>query len=62
MPITNLLDSGSGKYSLRMLENTENGINNTTTASGDYSVALGKRTEASGLVSTALGNVTKASG
>ena len=62
LPITNLLDSGSGKYSLKMLEDTENGINNTTTASGDYSVALGKRTEASGLVSTALGNLTKASG
>lgn len=62
LPITNLLDSGSGKYSLRVLEDTENGTNNTTIASGDYSIALGKRTEASGLFSTALGNVTKASG
>lgn len=62
LPITNLLDSGSGKYSLRMLEDTENGINNTTTASGDYSVALGKKTTASGLISTALGNETTASG
>ena len=62
LPITNLLDSGSGKYSLRVLEDIEDGTDNTTKARGDYSVALGKRTEASGLVSTTLGIATQASG
>jgi hypothetical protein len=58
--VTNLLDAGDGKYSLRMLEDIENNTDNTTEANGDYSVALGKNTTASGLISTALGNNTKA--
>lgn len=58
LPITNLLDSGSGKYSLRMLSDIEadEQTTNTTIASGDYSVALGRRTKAEGIVSTALGD------
>ena len=62
LPITNLLDVGSGNYSIRMVEDdTEQGTN-TTTASGNYSVALGLKTAATGKASTALGNNTKASG
>ena len=61
-PITNLLDTSTGRYSLRMMEDIEDGINNSTVASGNYSVALGKRTVASGLASTTLGKETKAEG
>lgn len=60
MPITDILDVGSGKYSIRMLEDiTEQGTN-TTTASGDYAVALGKGTKALGEASTTLGSHTTA--
>ena len=62
LPITNLLDVGSGNYSIRMIEDdTEQGTN-TTIASGDYSVAFGLKTTATGEASTTLGNNTKASG
>ena len=61
LPVTNLLDIGSGNYSLRMIEDiTEQGTN-TTVASGDYSVSLGRGTAATGEASTALGNNTEAS-
>lgn len=58
LPVTNLLDTGSGKYSLRMLSDIEadDQTTNTTIASGDYSVALGRRTKAEGIASTALGD------
>lgn len=62
LPITSMLDVGTGNYSLRMLgEYTGQGTNNTV-ASGDYSVALGKSTKATGESSTALGSNTEASG
>lgn len=62
LPITNLLDVGSGNYSMRMLEDdTEQGTN-TTVADGNYSIALGLKTKATGEASTALGNNTTASG
>lgn len=60
MPVTNLLDLGNGRYSLRMLEDiTEQGTN-TTVADGDYAIALGKGTKALGEASTALGAHTTA--
>lgn len=67
LPITSLLDTDTGKYSLRMIEDLTtaaggNIYNNTTIAAGDYSVALGKHTTASGAISTALGDNTVASG
>lgn len=65
LPVTALLDSGNGKYSIRLLgtiDTTTPSNNTTTTATGDYAVALGKSTEALGEASTALGNDTKASG
>lgn len=60
-PITNLLDVGSGSYSIRMIEDDTASGTNTTVASGDYSVALGLSTAATGKASTALGNNTEAS-
>lgn len=60
-PITNLLDVGSGNYSLRMVEDDTASGANTTIASGNYSVALGLKTIAEGEASTALGNNTRAS-
>lgn len=57
-PITALLDTGEGKYSLRMIEDG----NNTTIARGDYSIALGRSTSAEGKYAVALGDDTKASG
>lgn len=61
LPITNLLDVGSGNYSIRMIEDITDQGANTTVASGDYSVALGLGTAATGEASTALGNNTEAS-
>ena len=61
LPITNLLDVGSGNYSLRMIEDNTASGSNTTIAIGDYSVALGLKTTATGEASTALGNNTEAS-
>ena len=61
-PVSRLLDTSTGKYSLRMLEDIENSVDNSTTASGNYAVALGKNTTASGNISTALGNTTEARG
>ena len=62
LPITNLLDVGSGNYSIRMIEDDTEQGSNTTIAAGDYSVALGLKTKATGEASTALGNSTTASG
>lgn len=67
LAITSLLDTAEGNYSLRMIEDQvqpENGdsYSNTTVATGDYAVALGRHTEAAGLASTALGDSTKATG
>lgn len=67
LAITSLLDTAEGNYSLRMIEDQvqpENGNSyfNTTVATGDYAVALGRHTEAAGLASTALGDSTKATG
>lgn len=62
LPITNLLDVGSGNYSIRMIEDDTEQGSNTTIAAGDYSVALGLKTKAAGEASTALGNSTTASG
>ena len=62
LPITNLLDVGSGNYSIRMIEDDTEQGSNTTIASGDYSVALGLKTKATGEASTTLGNSTTASG
>lgn len=61
LPITSLLDTGDGNYSLCMIENITDQGTNTTEASGDYSVSLGISTAAMGLASTALGNNTTAS-
>ena len=61
LSITNLLDVGSGNYSIRMIEDDTEQGSNTTIASGDYSVALGLKTEATGEASAALGNNTTAS-
>ncbi len=67
LAITSLLDTAEGNYSLRMIEDQvqpERGdsYSNTTVATGDYAVALGRHTEAAGLASTALGDSTKATG
>ena len=62
LPITSLLDTDTGRYSIRRIEDSTSQGTNTTIASGDYSIALGKSTTASGEVSTALGNNTEASG
>jgi hypothetical protein len=67
LPITDLLDTGTGKYSVKMLADLAttadgNTYRNSTVASGDYSVALGRHTEASEVGSTALGDYTVASG
>ena len=57
-PITATLDTDTGKNSIRML-NIETG---GTTASGDYSIALGQDTEAQALASVALCEKTLAAG
>ena len=62
LSVTNILDTGHGKYSIRMLEDTTLQGNNTTTATGNYSIALGKSTVAEGETSTALGDNTSAEG
>lgn len=61
-PITALLDTGTGKYSIRMLEDDAGSAFNTTIASGDYAIALGRHTEAQATASTALGDNTLAAG
>lgn len=57
-PITAILDTDVGKNSIRML-NIETG---STTASGDYAIALGHDTEAQALASVALCEETLAAG
>ncbi len=54
--ILNILDSGSGKYSIQNLheDNSKNSI-----ASGNYSLAFGTKVEAKNTNSIALGNNTK---
>lgn len=59
LSITALLDTSTGEYSVRMIEDT---AANSTVASGDYAVALGRSSEASGVASIAFGNNTEASG
>ena len=67
-PVTALIDTASGRYSLRMVEDLVEvespGTNyyNTTVATGDYSTALGRHTTAIGVASTALGDTTTARG
>lgn len=61
LPITNLLDVGSGNYSIRMIEDVTEQGTNTTVANGNYSIALGRSTTATGEASLALGNNTEAS-
>ena len=57
-PITAILDTDTGKNSIRMISiETDD-----TTASGDYSIALGHKTEAQALASVALCEETLASG
>ena len=54
--ILNVLDTGSGKYSLQSLnEDSENNC----IASGDYSIAVGNKTEAKNNNAVAFGNNTK---
>lgn len=63
LPITNILDSGEGNCSLRMINNTEDSETekiNTTQASGDSSVALGKGTKATAEAAMATGDHTEA--
>ena len=57
-PITAIIDTDTGKNSIRML-NIETG---GTTASGDYAIALGHDTEAQALASVALCEETLAAG
>lgn len=57
-PITAIIDTDTGKNSIRML-NIETG---GTTASGDYAIALGHNTEAQALASVALCEETLAAG
>lgn len=62
LAITSILDAGIGNYSIKMnSDRTESGTNSTI-ASGDYSVALGKATIAANTGAVAFGNSTEASG
>ena len=60
--LPNLLDTGTGDYSIRMIEEIYNDTDMSTVASGKYAVALGHHSEASGNVSFATGEETKAAG
>jgi hypothetical protein len=62
LPVTNLLDVGQGQYSIQMVTDITDQGTNSTTATGDYAIALGRSTIASGTASIALGNDTIASG
>lgn len=61
LAITELLDTGNGKFSIRMLSDTEEGVSNDTQAEGDYAVSFGKRAKA-GKFSGTFGNLTEATG
>lgn len=61
LAITELLDAGEGKYSVRMLSDTDGSTSNDAQANGDYSAAFGKRTKA-GKFSGTFGNLTEATG
>lgn len=61
LAITELLDAGTGKYSIRMLSDTDGGTSNDTQANGDYAVSFGKRAKA-GKFSGTFGNLTEATG
>ena len=60
--LPNLLDTGTGDYSIRMIEEISTGTDMSTVASGNYAVAFGHHSEASGDTSFATGFETKAAG
>lgn len=60
--LPNLLDTGTGDYSIRMIEEISNATDMSTVASGNYAVAFGHHSKASGNVSFATGYETEATG